>query len=155
MIWISQGVRNSCYESSVLSHPKGAPMDSNLVTGETTDEHWAHCHFSFRWLVVCDMVHYNAGSSHCKMHVVNNTVAFKKCLTGMRARMCQEKTFPIPLHHHHPLPELLAGWVHEIILLMSNSDPTICMSHQKSRFIRPGNIFGKFSCPVSVSLCSQ
>ena len=60
-------------------------------------------------------------------------------LTGPK---CAKKTFPTPLHHRHQPGLLTQGglgpWIHAV---GDNSDPTICMPQQKSRFIRPGTFF--------------
>ena len=61
---------HSCCESVVLPHPKGVLLDSDLMTGKATEEHWTHYHVhetSSKRLLPCDMVHYHAGSSHEKM----------------------------------------------------------------------------------------
>ncbi len=50
-----------------------------------------------------------------------------------------------PPHHYTTTSSLnrwdKAGWIHAFMCFTPNSDPTIWMSQQKSRLIRPGNAF--------------
>ena len=78
-------------------------------------------------------------------------MAFKRWLIAIK---CARKYSP---HYYTTTTRLdcwhKAGWVHGFMLLVPNSDPTICMPQQKSRFIWPGYVFPIFNCPVLVSLC--
>ncbi len=141
MMWISRSTRS-----------QRCSIDWDLVTVEAIWVKWTHCHVqetSLRGFELCDMVHYPAGSSHQKIHgsdegmdmVSNNTqggLAFKKCSIG---------TKKYPPHHYTTTSSSSlnswdkAGWIHAFMFFTPNSDPTILMSQQKSRLIRPGNFF--------------
>ncbi len=60
----------------------------------------------------------------------------------LRGPKCAKK---YPPHHYITSSSLnrwdKAGWIHAFVFFMTNADPTIWMSQQKSRLIRPGNAF--------------
>ncbi len=80
-------------------------------------------------------------------------MAFKRCSIGTE---CAKKTFPTPLHHQHqhqPEP-LRQGRTDPCFhVLYAKYWPYIWMLQQRSRLVRPGNVFTIFYCPVWVSLC--
>lgn len=65
---------------------------------------------------------------------------------------CAKETFPTPLHQLGLLTQgWLGPWIHTVD---ANSDNTVCLPQQKSRFIRPGYIFKIFKCQVFMILCA-
>ncbi len=153
-------------KSPVPPHPKGALLDWDLVTVEAIWVKWTHCHVqetSLRWFELCDMVHYPAGSSHQKMvhcshkrmdMVSNNTQLW--CFNN--AKLVQSVPRKYPPHHYNTNTSLnhwdKAGWIHVFMFFTPNSDPTIWMSQQKSRLIRPANV-SHLLLSILVSQCEM
>ncbi len=81
--------------------------------------------------------------SHKEMDMVSNNtqVGCGDAQLVLRGPKCAKN-----ISHHYTTTSSLnrwdkAGWIHAFMFFTPNSNPTIWMSEQKSRLIRPGNVF--------------
>lgn len=117
-------------------------MNSDLLTGEAV-----HCQFSVvTWciimldIVVRGQLHFGQKGSH----ISQATILMSHKLWHSNCDLYWAPTVRVSLllyapHHCTTTARLLkcwhkAGWVDEVMLLMPNSDSTICKPQQKSRF---------------------
>ncbi len=145
----------------------------DLVTVEAIWVKWTHCHVqetSLRWYLLCDMVHYPAGSSirrwvHCShkgmVTVSNNTqVAFKLCSIGNKGpKVCQENV----LHTITPPPRawtvetrqdgsMLSCTLHLILTLPSECCSRNPDSSDQATFFQSSIVQFWWAC-VNFNLC--
>lgn len=147
-----------------ISHSITLQMCSVIWTVESIWVQWTHCYdqkISLRWFDICDVMCYPAASSKGTVHCVikgwtlsatifRYAVGFKLCSNGANCpTVCQEN---VP-HTTSLNCQCKAGWSHDFMLFMPNLNPTIWMSQQKWRFIRPGNVSEPVWTVVSIS-CS-
>lgn len=125
ILWICQ---MHIYAAQLLMYyPKGALLELDLVTEETTEVHSTNCRVhgtSLRPFVFCGMAHYHHEGSRYRIGNWKYKVgAIKECTwAAMSRRVWQENNSATPLHNHIQLEFLTLDGIQGSMLLIRNSD---------------------------------
>lgn len=138
----------SCWESSIIQHPRGVLLYSAWMTDHRGSSLNLLDILSFCCIICFKLINCVHKDSHM---LSNNSLGY---LISAMFSWFQNLPRKHSTNHYTSSSSSLnywlkAGWVHGFVLLKPNYDSTICMSW----FIRPGGISPTCNCPVSVHCC--